>query len=451
MTTFGIVNEFATVLPQFFNICHIFTETFSKIYGILVVQTQGVIEMLKKLMLFFTCVSLLALVACGGELDLGGESNTLEPRADGGNLDTDNENNETLYDFSIEMIDEQDLETLEGVIMLLNYAEARGGFVTEGIDLLFEFDQPIFDFTLIEIDIVDGIAVTTGLLAQIGDLSTGESFVLIDYHTQATTIPRSGFYFLDDDGNENWFTLHQSAMDGSIVWSPFEWSWEYGFFDLEAHIAELLEPDDDYVPHLVRQGETLFFISRLYGTTVENLQYYNDLGNGTEIAVGQILRLPLGSVADESILVNGYDQEDPGVEVEFVIEWLEDELDNFIEQDFLGWQREYGRDLVIKSGGVVREFFIIMIEPALGTDVPMITDETPLHFVRTFLPAQPLVLRAYFEQGHFPTRAFVFTDSDGSRRFFSFIECQQTGEFNIREFFPDDPPDWDDLDLQTAE
>jgi len=380
--------------------------------------------MLKKLMLLISCVSLLALVACDEENETAiSNSGRSEPQQSDASINDENDE-EALFGFTIEIISEEDFEELEGIYTQLNYAEARNGFVTEGITLIFEFTQAVSDFTLVEIDITEeGTLVTTGLLSRIGDLAPDEPLVLTQYHTQGTAIPRSGFYFIDANGNEKWFTLNQSTMDGSIVWSPFHWSRAYGFYDLHAE-PEVIEIVP-YVYHMVRRGETLFSISRLYGTTVEVLQELNELGDSTNIAAGQNLRLPPGSVPDETLLMDGDDVQFS--EIVFNFELLEDEklpadLVNavgFDYSEFFGLNEKMFNFLVIRTTrNQLSDFQVVAIEWEEDGEFK-VTDV--IYEIPVFDPDNVLVIRYYYDRsGAFPRTGFTFIDEFGETRLFGF-------------------------------
>ena len=187
--------------------------------------------MLKKLMLLLSCISLLTLVACGEENEneddsaLGTELETeLDPERIAGDL--------IELEFSIEMISDDELTELEynSEINEINYGIARDVFVTEGLNLLFNFNLLITDFTLIEIEFLeDGSAVKTGVLYEVGTLAPDRPLVLTHYHGQGS-MPASGFYFAGPDGEENWYVFQQSPMDGEIHWWSFDWSHDYGLF-----------------------------------------------------------------------------------------------------------------------------------------------------------------------------------------------------------------------------
>jgi len=189
--------------------------------------------MLKKLMLLLSCIGLLALVACGEENENETEDEpSLETELET-ELDPERMTGDLIeFEFSIVMISNDELTELEynSEIDEIDYGVARDVFVTEGLNLLFNFNLPITDFTLIEIEFLeDGLAVKTGVLYEVGALAPDRPLVLTHYHGQGS-MPASGFYFTGPDGEENWYVFHQSPMDGEIHWWYFDWSHDYGVF-----------------------------------------------------------------------------------------------------------------------------------------------------------------------------------------------------------------------------
>lgn len=63
----------------------------------------------------------------------------------------------------------------------------------------------------------------------------------------------------------------------------------------------------DTIPHTVRQGQSLYSIARAYGVTLARLQDANpDITNPNNIAVGQVINVPVPSQMRGEIQVNGY-------------------------------------------------------------------------------------------------------------------------------------------------
>ena len=183
--------------------------------------------MFKKLMLLMSCVGLLALVACSGEEAYEPDPDPIaeEPEPDSEPI----EEEPVEFEFSIEIISEDEFENLE-YYNEVNYALARDEFITEGLNLLFDFNEPVTDFSLIEVvELEDGSFAKTGVLYEVGDLDPDTPLV-ITYYFGYGTIPFSGFYFTGPAGVGGWFTFQQDAVDGEMVWSPFDWSHDYDLF-----------------------------------------------------------------------------------------------------------------------------------------------------------------------------------------------------------------------------
>lgn len=385
--------------------------------------------MLKKLVLVISCLSLLALVACN---ETPGISHSTESETAPTEIEvTTNMDDMTIFDFSIEIADEEMLENLaDNHYIEINYADARDGFVTEGLTLIFNFSHQVSDFSLIEINMTEnGRFVKTGILAEIGNLDPDVPLILTHYHTQGT-FPRSGFYFLDPNGNEQWFTLHQSPMDGSIEWQLFPWSHDYGFYDMDAVIE--LEDEVEYVHHEVQQGETLFSISQLYGTTVESLQQLNALGTSIEIRAGQLLKLPPGSVPDSTLLVDANGETDE-VEIEITAVLVDDistlQMDLTIVDYSNGRLNENeGRHILLQTENVLNELQVVALYfGEEGIEVSFIRHELgdfdPIAARHTFL-----LLRSHYEIGTSVQTGLVFIDESGTKRTFMISICQVYGK-----------------------
>ena len=225
--------------------------------------------MLKRLMLVFGCISLLTLVACAEE---NGPAYTVKtdpvPIAFG--------EVEIELEFSVEMISDEELEELkyDYDVNEIDYAMARDNFITEGINLHFSFSLPVTDFTIIEIAAVfldaedeeagEMTLVKTGVLYEVGDICPDVPFVLTHYFGHGT-ISASGFYFIGPNGEENWYTLQQSPMDGEIVWQTFDWSLDQGLFVFE-----------EYEPEPEPEPEPYFSIRELGSTIVAAGTFWED-------------------------------------------------------------------------------------------------------------------------------------------------------------------------------
>lgn len=70
----------------------------------------------------------------------------------------------------------------------------------------------------------------------------------------------------------------------------FPWALFWGYFGHE----NLQVPDENTMmvtDHVVKKGDTLWGLAKLYHTTIENLKHLNNLENTTIINVGQIIKI----------------------------------------------------------------------------------------------------------------------------------------------------------------
>lgn len=370
------------------------------------------------------------LVACNQETGNSTRSNTTEPQPYATEI-TEFRMGLNSFDFSIEIMTDEELVNFENTYLEINYADAREGFVTEGLTLIFNFNQPVFDFTLIEIYMTENRRhVKTDILAEVGDLTPDIPFILTHYHTQGT-FPRSGFYFVDPAGNERWYTLTLNSMDGSIEWNSFPWSHEYGLYDITAY-HDVTQPE--YVPstesiatepltdltniHIVELGETLFSISRIHNTTVEMLQQLNDLGTSTDIQVGQELHLPINETRNRRhIHMTAILIDDP-----------EALLMNFTNVDYSdGRYDQYeGRHILLHIENTLNDLQIA----ALRLDGEVVEVSFIRYELGDFNPEGNqtfLLLRHHYELGTVIRTGLVFIDEDGLERMFMIGICQIYG------------------------
>jgi len=205
--------------------------------------------MLKKLMLFLSCISLLALIACSEDSE-NGSSYTIKTDP---SVVTFEETVASL--FSIEIISDDELEELEyhHDINEINYALAHDVFLTEGLNVRFTFYEPVTDFAIIEVQFVNGdeeegvgVFKKTATLYEFGDVDPDIPLILTHYSGYGTT-PISGFYFTGPDGVGRWYTFQQDARDGGMIWQTFDWSHDHDLFIVDEAY------DDDLVADLIDQ------------------------------------------------------------------------------------------------------------------------------------------------------------------------------------------------------
>ena len=273
--------------------------------------------MLKKLMLLLSCVSLLILVACGEDGGLVATAEPVpEPLPDGS----------APFEFWVEIISDDELADLEDYIEV-NYAMARNMFITEGLNLRFNFNQPVTNFSIIEVALLgDGSLAKPDALYEVGNLYPNRPLVMTHYfntfgwhsfnwnhdselpnlddiegmmpeidpidtddangviptlpilpeadldlelpnidlidlegmmpeinpiHPEDIVIPdfevmfASGFSFVDPNGERRWYILQQNQVDGSIIWYPFDWSYEEDLFIDDGYFIDPELPNID--------------------------------------------------------------------------------------------------------------------------------------------------------------------------------------------------------------
>ena len=332
--------------------------------------------MLKKLMLMVSCVSLFALVACGDE-------NEIEPvETEESDIRTSVEEtvNENGFDFGffIEILSDEDFAELETCIEV-DYAEARGGFINAGLNLIFHFNQPVTDFSFIEIEFrEDGSVIQNGVLYEVGDINPDLTLVLTHYHTQGA-VPASGFHFTDLDGVPRWFVLDQSQIDASIIWTPFSLNPTYEYYDEDRDVIEEVEIEVN--SNRSEELEFTFFLERLSDEELELLDHYTP-----------------------------YDYS-----------WDVDDLD-------------FGMNIAFNFNQVVTDFAIIGVGFDDSEDALTFVKTAVLQDIGDITVGSPIVLTRYRTAGTLPISGFTFTDPDGIDRWFVFQESQMDGSITWRPF-----------------
>ncbi len=59
----------------------------------------------------------------------------------------------------------------------------------------------------------------------------------------------------------------------------------------------------ELIQYTVRPGNTLFGIAQFFNTTVQDILMYNNIPNPSDIRIGQVLTIPVGSSAGEYYVV----------------------------------------------------------------------------------------------------------------------------------------------------
>lgn len=329
------------------------------------------------------------------------------------------------FEFSINLIYEAEIGNYPAV----NYGDYGG------LNLLFNFNQPVTNFSIINV-----VLTNFGTDDELNFAKTGEAIhvghvedilVLTNYWTLGT-FPHLGFTFTNPNGEDVWYTFQQSMMDGAIHWQLFDWSHEYELYELDV--------DTVVVYHTVVAGETMFSISRMYGTNVATILELNDLEN-YDVSVGQVLRMPDGSEKDSTLATHNRPHE-----LEIIIDWLNAPVANYVNFDYAAARDSSIRNenqLLIAPDRLLREFGIVQVNPDSGDGTPVATDM--MFFVGDLIPTRPLIIDNYFGQGTFSHSGFTFIDETDTRRFFWFIQNQADGgpSFIMVEFDQDDFSFWD--------
>jgi len=207
---------------------------------------------MKKLMSLLLILGLIFILGACGDSE-GEYTATTEPATDATQEETRADNNDNLsteFEFTIDIISAEEFYALERYIEV-EYKDLDG---IEGLKLLFDFNQPISEFALVEIAMLeDGEIVVTGVLHEIGDLGfvgLNEYLVLTNYIVVGT-VPRSGFTFVDPDGNQYWYVFQRNQADigHDMLWYSFSWNSDYAFY-----VPEL--PDNNQSDNNVNNNTT---------------------------------------------------------------------------------------------------------------------------------------------------------------------------------------------------
>jgi len=371
--------------------------------------------MLKKIMFLLGCVGILLLVACGNR---NNDDELVDyetsPSIEGVRPD------ETVdFEFSIDIIADDELEDLDDYTTI-NYRDGD-----DGLNLIFNFNKPITNFSLIEVTLLNDDDFT---FAKVGELENvggvDEALVLTNYFGYGT-LPRSGFSFTTPSGEDVWYTFHQSQMNSYIYWGAFNWSRDYDLYDPDA------SSQAEAVYHTVTAGETMFSISRMYRTTIETIKELNNLTT-YDLAIDQILRMPDGSVKDPSLATHHNRRTlDLGIRVE----WLRETVSDYVEFNYAEARNTYvpnAETLLIATDNMLRGFAIIDIDP-IPEEFEIID---VMFYVGNLNPYEPLLIREYFGHGTLPRSGFTFIDEDEVRRFFFVLQNQadEGPTFFIGEF-----------------
>ena len=386
--------------------------------------------MLKKLIVPFCFLGVLLLIACNPVV----EDETEESPSSEENpslVEETEPDEEIVFEFTIEEINDEQLAGLEDYIEV-NYADKAATTIAEGINLHFHFNQRVRDFSLIETAITaEGTFVKSGSLYEVGTLEPEVPLVLTNYFTQGS-VPRSGFYFEASDGEGHWFVLSISQIDGTIVWQEFDWSHDYDLYE------ESPETDRaDY--HIVQEGETLFSIARLYSITIDSLQQLNNLGDSTDISVGQRLNISQNGDTSDAPQDDGNQSEQISPsDVTFTLEVLEgsfDHIRNSVGFDYAEARNVAGIDtainIAIRTSYHLTDFQVITLD--INADYDLVSTGQ-LYAADSIDPYMVFIITNYFDiGGSLPHSGFSFVDEQGIRRYFAFGISQMDGEIRAWE------------------
>ena len=405
--------------------------------------------MLRKLMLLLSCVSLLALIACGEE---GGEDSIVGRDPSVAIVDGDG-----IFSFSIEIISDDSLASLERY-KEVDYAMARESFITEGFNVLFNFNHPIRNFSLIDVARSEhGSFVKTNVLHDVGDLVPDSPLVLTYYFSNGIT----GFYF-DGPGDEGgWFTFELNSIDGEITWGRFDWNHDRELFivdgdfviDPEMPSLEEVEGMMPEVDPITEPEELILSITRLVHLDVDGDEEYEDPGMITVDDEGYGF---LANVDFEQI-VNQYDEM---YDFDF-IHTLDYNLVREARGEPVNIGEHIGDALLIRTNIPLREFSVI----SMGNY--SIEDEDGFIFipietfgiVEYFMPGEAFIIKSYLGLGTLPWSAITFLDDEGIQRHYAIVQ-DQSGLFDPYRLIPfedrtDELPDdwepWWDKDAENVE
>lgn len=148
------------------------------------------------------------------------------------------------------------------------------------LNAVFTFSENVTNFQFLFVGWDENLNFANfGVSHDVGDVAAGRPVVLTHYN-HVGTVSNSGFTFRDASGVTHWYVFQESQMDGSIAFWPFHW-------DLSYPVPIYWEE----VYHEVVAGDTLFSIARYYDMYMGTIQQLNDMGDSTDIRVGQRLRI----------------------------------------------------------------------------------------------------------------------------------------------------------------
>jgi len=367
--------------------------------------------MRKTLILFLTITSLFVLVACSNT-NTDDPITETEPTTGPTTVETEiatvtttpSEIGSTtdVLEFSVHIISDEELELLEGYIKI-NYAQTRATSTDHGHNLIFRFNQPISNFSLLDTDIdmsvlPYGAHAVADIFFELEEVAANTPIVLTDYFLPKMD-PRNGFHFVDSDGNEHWYVFgfdhaHQTDPTYNIWMESFSWSRDYGFY--------ARTPDDI---HIVQAGDTLFSISQLRNISVEVLQQANNMDTSTDLQIGRWLQIP----PEGSELLQ---------EINIKISMIDDNLISELEYDLIAYLNNFaGWHFLFETSNTLYDLRIVTLI--------LCVRPREVGFTHKYLgdfniagESSAFLIKNYVEGGTGVAKALRFYDSYGVERTF---------------------------------
>ena len=341
-----------------------------------------------------------------------------------------NESHDFGFGFVIELLTNEELAELNDFVAI-NYAAARGGFITEGLNLLITFSDDITDFSLLEVYFVDNDLFSFAPTAVLGNIPSiqKDTPILITHYYSSGTIPTSGFSFVSPNGEEMFYTFEQSRFDGSIEWVFFNWPNKNSLFsmtDVEAK-EDWVEPDP--YPHI---------------------GYASDL----EISIIQMQPHAIGErFVDFDNTIHSYFAR---FNIDYIhlfdyseLRTVRDGRRGLIEDDEL-----IGDFLMITTNKPLRNFAVVLLANEIIDDETIFIPIADFGIIDELTPESAYVISSYISIGALPWSGVTFIDETGIRHFYTIVQNQSDEgppymlirfENRVHELPEDFHPWWCDL------
>ena len=367
--------------------------------------------MLKKLMLLLYCISLFAMIACGDE---GGSTTDTDTGS------TSGVNGDDTFGFTIEIITDDELDQLSEYIEV-DYGVARETFITEGFNVLFNFNQSVKDFSLINTTHSEyGSVVKTGVLYEVGDLEPDKPLVITHYFSNGLM----GFYFEGTDSDGGWFTFEQNSIDGGITWSRFEWSHDRELFVDDEFELDPDMPSLDEVEGMMPEIDPVTDPDEVI-LSIMRLMRINDMEEGEE------------EFEDPGMLT--VDDEEDGllanIDFDLLIESYDEMFDfndihvfdyNYIREargDLVNIGDYIGDAILIQTNMPLRDFAVILIgHDTLEDDGIIFVPTDKFGMIAELLPGDAFIIKSYLGVGTVPLSGITFIDEDDVQRYYAIVQ-----------------------------